>query len=191
MSKVALKKHFQSLTKEQLIETVLEMYDTIKPAKEYFEFFLNPNEKEMFEKYRTIIVNEFYPKGKYTEPKTRFSIAKKAIADFRILKPSPELLGDLMLTLPEMACRFTSEYGDMWEQYYDSTYTNFKNTLIYLQKNNLLEHFKLRCEDCVKYASPCGYGFADDIADIFYQYYNDKFTQKLPLITKESRQIVR
>jgi len=78
-----------------------------------------------------------------------------------------------MLTLPEMACKFTRDYGDMWEQYYNSAYTNFKNTLVFLQKNKLLDNFKLRCEDCVKYASPCGYGFADDIADVFYQYYND------------------
>jgi len=78
-----------------------------------------------------------------------------------------------MLTLPEMACKFTCDYGDMWEQYYNSAYTNFKNTLVFLQKNKLLDNFKLRCEDCVKYASPCGYGFADDIADVFYLYYND------------------
>ena len=172
MSKIALKKHLQSLTNKQLIEAVLEMYDNMKQVKEYLEFYLNPNETEMFEKYRTVIVNEFYPKGKYTEPKTRFSVAKKAITEFRALKPSPELLGDLMLTLPELACKFTYDFGDMWEQYYDSAYTNFKNALIYLQKNNLLEHFKQRCENCVKYASPCGYGFADDISEIFYQYYN-------------------
>lgn len=173
MSKIALKKHLQSLTNEQMIETVLEMYDNMKPVKEYFEFFLNPNEKEMFEKYKTVIVNEFYPKGKYTEPKTRFSVAKKAIADFRALKPSPELLGSLMLTLPEMACMFTRDYGDMWEQYYDSAYNNFKFALIYLQKNNLLDNFKSRCEACVEYSSPCGYGFADDISELFYQYYKE------------------
>jgi len=173
MSKPALKKHLQSLTNEQMIETVLEMYDNIKPVKEYFEYFLTPDEKKMFEKYKTIIVNEFYPKGKYTEPRTRFSVAKKAITEFRTLKPSPELLGNLMLTLAEMACQFTYDYGDMLEQYYDSAYTNFKNALIYLQKNNLLDQFKLRCEECVKYASPCGYGFADDISDLFYQYYNE------------------
>jgi len=33
MSKSALKKHLQSLNKEQLIETVLEMYDNMKPVK--------------------------------------------------------------------------------------------------------------------------------------------------------------
>ncbi|HRZ97521.1 MAG TPA: DUF6155 family protein [Paludibacter sp.] len=173
MSKPALKKHLQSLTKEQLIETVLEMYENMKPVKEYLEFFLNPNEKEMFEKYRKIIINEFYPKGKYTEPKTRFSVAKKAIAEFRILKSSPELLGDLMVTLVENACKFTYDYGDMSEQYYNSAYTNYELALKYLQKNNLLDKFKLRCKDCVKYASPCGYGFAGEIESLYYDYYND------------------
>ena len=173
MSKSALKKHLQSLTKEQMIETVLEMYDNMKPVKEYLEFFLNPNEKEMFEKYRAVIVNEFYPKGKYFDPKTRFSVAKKAIADFRALKPTSELLADLMLTLPEMACQFTYNYGDMSEQYYNSAYNNFKAALQYMDKNNLLDAFKLRCVDCLKWASVCGYGFASDISDIYYQYYND------------------
>jgi len=173
MSKIALKKHLQTLNNEQLIETVLEMYDNMKPVKEYFEFFLNPNETKMFEKYKAIIVKEFYPTGKYTQPMTRFSVAKKAIAEFKALKPSPELLGSLMLTLPEMACKFTYDYGDMLEQYYDSAYNNFKFALIFLQKNNLLDNFKLRCEDCVKYASPCGWGFADDIAELHYQFYND------------------
>jgi hypothetical protein len=173
MSKTALKKHLQSLNNEQLIEAVLEMYDNVKPVKEYLEYFLNPNEDELFEKCKAIIVKEFYPTGKYTEPKTRFSVAKKAIADFRSLKPSPELLGDLMLTLPEMACKFTYDYGDMWEQYYESASTNFKNALVYLKKKNLLDTFKLRCQECEKYASPCGYGFADDISELFYQYYKE------------------
>ena len=173
MSKTALKKYLQSIPNEQLIETVLEMYDNIKPVKEYLEYFLNPNEKVILEKYRAVIVNEFYPKGKNTEPRTRFLVAKKAISDFRALKPSPELLGDLMVTLAEMACKFTYDYGDMLEQYYDSAYTNFKNALIYLQKNNLLNHFKQRCEDCVKYSSPCGYGFADEISGLFSEYYVD------------------
>ena len=173
MSKIALKKQLQSLTNEQMIETVLEMYDKLKPVKEYLEYYLNPNEKEMFEKYKTIIVNEFYPKGKTAQPKTRFSVAKKAITDFKALKPSPELLGDLMLTLPEMACQFTCDYGDMWEQYYDSASTNFKIALDFLEKNNLLDNFKVRCENCLKNASHCGYGFEDEILDLFYQYYNE------------------
>ena len=173
MSKAALKKHLISLTNGQIVETVLEMYDTLKPAKEYLEYFMNPNEQELFEKHKAVIVREFYPTGKYTEPKTRFSIAKKAIADFRAMKPSPELLGNLMLTLPEMACKFTFDYGDMSEQYYESASTNFEKALTFLQKNKLLPDFKTRCKDCVKNAKSCGYGFEDEMSSLFYEYYNE------------------
>jgi hypothetical protein len=172
MSKTELKKHLLSLTKEQIVEQVLGLYDTCKPAKEYFEYFLNPDEKGQFGKCKAIIINEFYPKGKYVEPKTRFSVAKKAITDFRSLSPSPELLGDLMVTLPEMACEFTSDYGDMSEQYYTSAVNNYEAALKFLKKHDLLEQFQLRCEDCVKYAKPCGYGFAEEISDLFDEYYN-------------------
>jgi hypothetical protein len=118
-----------------------------------------------------VIINEFYPEADRFDPSLRFSVAKKAISDFRSLNPSPELLGDLMLTLPEMACKFTYEYGDMWEQYYTSATTNFELALKFLQKYNLLVQFQLRCKDCVKYAEPCGYGFADEISDLFSEYY--------------------
>ena len=180
MSKSTLKTHLKSLTKEQVIDFVMQVYDNVKPAKEFMEYYLNPNEQVMFEKYKKIIVQEFYPTTKYGDPKTRFSVCKKAIANFRTLHPSPLLLADLMLTLAENACKFTYDFGDMWEQFYDSAATNFQSALKYMQKNNLLDDFKLRCVDCVKYASPCGYGFADEIAEIFYEYYGEgaKFTNK-------------
>jgi hypothetical protein len=171
MSKTELKKHLQSLSKEQVIEQVLELYDNCKPAKEYFEYLLNPNEKEQFKKFKAIIINEFYPKGNRFNPSLRFSVAKKAIADFRSLKPSPELLADLLVTQPEIACQFTGEYGDMSEQYYNSTVINFEIALKFLLQNDLLPDFKLRCKDCEKYAEPCGYGFPDEISQLFYEYY--------------------
>jgi hypothetical protein len=173
MSKILLKKHLQSQSKEQIIEQVLELYNSYKPVKEYFTFYLNPNEQGMFEKYKAVIVDEFYPKTKSFNPKTRFSVAKKAIADFSKFKPSPELIGDLMVTFVENACQFTFEFGDMWEQYYDSTATNFNQTLKFLHKNKLLDNFKLRIKKCVKYAKPCGYGFADEIRDLYLEYFED------------------
>ena len=171
MSKTELKKHLQTLTKEQVIEQVLELYGNCKPAKEYFEYFLHPDEQGRFEKYKAIIINEFYTDTLVGIGKLRFSVAKKAIADFRALKPSPELLADLLVTLPETACQFTNEYGDMSEQYYDSTVTNFETALKFLQQNNLLADFKRRCQDCVKYAEPCGYGFANEIDRLYSEYY--------------------
>lgn len=171
MSKSELKKHLQLLSKEKLIEQFIEVYDNCKPAKEYLEYLLHPNEKEKFKKYKAIIINEFYPEGKKVNPKLRFSVAKKAISEFRSLKPSQELLADLLVTLPETACQFTSEFGDMTEQYYTSTVTNYELALKFLQQNGLLDDFKLRCQNCVKDAESCGYGFADEMDQLFYEYY--------------------
>lgn len=159
------------MSKEQVIEFMLEIYENNKQTKQFIEYLLDPNEKEMLEKYRKIIIEEFYPKKNVINPKLRFSVCKKAIAEFRALKPDPKLLADLLLTLPETACQFTYEFGDMWEQYYDSAATNFNTALNYMQKNGLLATFKVRCEKCMKYASQCGWGFEDEITDLYNQYY--------------------
>ncbi len=37
--------------------------------------------------------------------------------------------------------------------------------------NNMLEHFKPRLRQCMEWASPCGWGFADTLADIYYEHF--------------------
>lgn len=170
MPKPNLKKELQKLTKEQLIEQVMELYKKYKPVKEYYDFYLNPNEKEPLEKYKEIIANEFYPKR--GEPKMRFSVAKKAIADFKALGPSPLLLADLLLLLPEVATEFTRDFGDMWEQYYISAANNFDVALKFISSQELFPQFKERIKKCVEIASECGWGYGDDL----YQTYGNYFT---------------
>ena len=106
MSKPSLKKHLQSLTKEQIIEVVLEAYGNSKGIQEYFDFYLKPNDKEKALKYKAIIEKEFGVKNPM-KAGLKFSVAKKAISEFASLNPSPEALADVMLTLPEAACWFT------------------------------------------------------------------------------------
>ena len=80
MSKVALKKYLGTLEKSEIIDVVLDLYDARKEAKEYLEYILNPDEKEKMKEYKAIIRNEFWPKR--GDGKCRFSVCKRAIADF-------------------------------------------------------------------------------------------------------------
>lgn len=162
------------MPKELIIKFVLEVYQHNKQTKEYIEYLLNPNEKEMLEKFREIVMNEFYPKKNKHDPKLRFSVCKKAISEFRSLKPAPALLAELLITFPETACKFAHECGDMCEQYYDSAVANYEIALKYIQKNDLLQPYKQRCKKCIKYASKGGYGFKDQIESIFDEYYSDQ-----------------
>lgn len=43
--------------------------------------------------------------------------------------------------------------------------------MAFITKNNMQEHFKPRLKQCVEWASPCGWGFADTIADIYYEHF--------------------
>ena len=51
MSKVALKKYLNTLQKGDIVEMVLDLYDARKEAKEYLEYFLNPDEEEKLKEY--------------------------------------------------------------------------------------------------------------------------------------------
>ncbi len=164
MSKQKLKKELQQLTKEQLIEQILDLYDNNKSVKEFYNFYLNPvNEKDLAAKYKKQIRKEFNVENPMRSTE-KFSVAKRAISDFKNLQPSPETLADVMLYLPECACELTYCYGDYSEQFYNSAINNYLAALEFIYKNNLLDEFKLRAEQCVKWASVCGYGFGDDIA---------------------------
>lgn len=173
MYKIKLKKELQKLTKTQLLEQILDLYDKNNTVKAFYNFYLNPSkEEELIIKYKKIIRKEFNVENpmKSTE---KFSVAKRAISDFKGLQPSPQSLADVMLYLPERACELTHHYGDFSEQFYNSAYNNFKVALAFLNKHDLLGDFKPRSLQCLVWASNGGYGFADDIADVFYQYYKE------------------
>lgn len=173
MSKLVLKKEFSKLSKEQLVEHILDLYDKNNSVKEYYQFYFNPtNEKELITKYKKLIRKEFNVENPMRSTE-KFSVAKRAISDFKNVHPSAESLADVMLYLPESACELTALYGDYSEQFYNSACNNYKTALEFLKKQDLLHRFQNRAMQCVKWADPCGYGFADDIADVYYQYYQD------------------
>lgn len=172
MSKTVLKKELQKLTKEKLIEHILDLYEKNNSVKEFYKFYLNPaNEKLLAEKYKRLIRKEFNVENPMRSTE-KFSVAKRAISDFKNLQPSPEYLADVMLYLPESACELTALFGDYSEQFYNGTFNNYKAALVFLKKNNLMYHFRARAERCVKWSENCGYGFAGDMKDTYDEFYN-------------------
>lgn len=167
MSKVLLKKKLASMPNAEIIGLVAELYDTKKAAKEYLDYWMNPDEDAKLEEYMKIIRYEFYPPGN-REPKTRFSVCKKAISDYKKLKPSAGAVAELMICLVENACRFTADYGDMWEPYYDSVISNFGVLLKHIDKAGLFDVYRARLEQCVETVRDCGWGLHDDMDDMFY-----------------------
>lgn len=154
------------MTKGEIIEMVLELYSARKEAKDYLDFYANPDEDGKIEEYKSIIREEFYPKRR-REPQMRFSVCRKAVSDFKKLKPSADALAELMISYMEWAIQFTNDYGDMWEQYYASVENNFEKTIKQIVVNGLWDKYDSRLRQCVKRSSGQGYGFSDTIAALY------------------------
>ncbi len=78
MSKTALKKELASFDREQLVEVILNAYSSSKEAKEYFEFFLNPDPEFLYEKKLDIVIKELN-KSKRGYCKARVSVMRAAV----------------------------------------------------------------------------------------------------------------
>lgn len=52
MSKVLLKKKLASMSKTEIIGLVAELYDAKKEAKDYLDYWVNPDEETKLEEYK-------------------------------------------------------------------------------------------------------------------------------------------
>lgn len=171
MSKSKLKKALEPMSKEEITAFILDLYERSSSIKEYFDTQFNPSaEKKLLERYKKELKKEFYPSNPMNATHS-FANAKKAIKAFKEVCNNPFFVGELMMDIPELTAKFTHDYGDMWAQYYISSENNFEAALKYLQKHDLLGMFQHRAQNCVKYAAGCGWGYADEMESIYYEYY--------------------
>lgn len=165
-----LKSELKRKDKEVLIKHISELYKKYKSVKEYFDFYVNPNENEMLEKYKEKVREGFYPKRGWN---LKLSISRKAINDFKKLGTSQENIADLMLYYVECGVEFTIEYGDIDENFYTSVENTYVRALELMEKESILEKFKDRCEKIVNDTSGIGWGFHDYLGDVYYEFYTE------------------
>jgi hypothetical protein len=75
-----IKKELKKLDKDKIIDLVADLYKNNKSVKDFFDFYVNPNERELFEKYRDKVFEAFYPKRGYNYKRKD---GKQAISDFK------------------------------------------------------------------------------------------------------------
>ena len=167
MSKAKLKKHLLALSKEEIIDVVLGLYDARTEAKAYFEFYLKPDSSAELEKLRVRIVHEFFPvRGLPKNPS--FAKCKKIVTDFAKMQASPDCVADLMLTVTEQGNNWALTYGYCEGAYEMALANSFARAMDFIFRNGLLLHFYERIERMLASASN-GWG-GDSLRDIYQQY---------------------
>lgn len=147
MSKRDLKKYLNELTKEQLEDQILELYEKFSPVKVYYNFVFNPKEETLLQECRLKISHEYFPlqtRGKRKKPKMRRSVAQKYIKHFILLGVDPFVIADVMLYNLEIAQAFASENIIKQELFYKSMFNSFEQALKFSISNGIVTEFKTR-----------------------------------------------
>jgi len=172
-----IKKELKKLDKDKLIDLVADLYKKNKSVKEFFDFYVNPNERELFNKYQDKVFEAFYPKR---GDNYKIKDGKQAISDFKKLGSSTDLLADLMLFYVETGVKFTNDFGDIDEAFYNSVASVYSQALTLMRKNNLLDKFADRAGKVVDDTSGIGWGFHDYLGQEYCDYYPDNFDEEKP-----------
>jgi len=125
--------------------------------------------RDVLEKYRGKIVEQFFPaRG---DGKLTLGEAGKAIRDYR--KATSNLPGtvELLMTYVENGTRFTHEFGDIDERFYDSMESALAelDVLFRGEARGLYPQFCDRLARVEQMSKGIGWGFHDFVADVIAQ----------------------
>ncbi len=164
-----VKKELIKQDKETLVKHISELYKKYDSVKEYFDFYITPNEEELLNKYKEKVREGFYPKRGCD---LKLAISRNAINSFKKLGVSHEKLGEIMLYFVECGVEYTNDFGDIDESFYTSVENTFEKSLSNFENEGVLEKYRDRAEKILKDSDGIGWGFRDTIGDIFYSYYD-------------------
>ncbi|MGD9162862.1 MAG: DUF6155 family protein [Desulfobacteraceae bacterium] len=165
-----LKKKLKSKTQKELIDDISTLYKSFDVVREYYQVRLFSNDESVLQKYKAIIEHEFFPVSESKDPPARLSVARKAITDYKKLTSSKANIADIMVFYVETGVRFTNEYGDINEAFYISMENMYEKALTFIANNGLTDIFNERLLTIVNDTDGIGWGFHDQLADLYFSY---------------------
>src|SRR6266545_3760745 len=114
-----LRRYFVTWEKPALLALVKDLYEADADNRDFIQARCQAGESggEILEKYRSKIVEQFYPaRG---EAKLKLREARKAIRDYRKATGNLPGTAELLMTFVEQGTEFTHDYGDIDERFYN------------------------------------------------------------------------
>jgi len=173
MSLKNFKNYLKIQDEDSLRNDLIDLYKTFEVIREFYIARIEPKyTDELVKKYKKVLAQQFCPQSnKLRFPKLNYSVARKAISDFKKINSNPSLIIDLQLTYVEYGVQCTLEYGDIDARFYDSMESMFRKTLKDMEKNGLLDLFQSRCLAIQRDTSDLGWGFGDAVTELCEEYF--------------------
>lgn len=168
-----LKRNLKSKSQKELVDDIATLFRSFEVVREYYQARLFDNDETVLQKYKAIIEYEFFPVSERRNPPARLSVAKKAITDYKKLTNSVTNIADIMVFYVETGVRFTIEYGDIDEAFYNSMESAYENALKFIVQNGLVPIFYDRLLAIVDDTDGMGWGFHDGLSNLYHNYIGD------------------
>ena len=143
MSKRNLKKYLKELPKEELEEQVMELYNTFKEVKTYYNFVFNPKEEKLLDDALFKIKKEYFPVSS-RKPKMRRSVAQKLIKHYLQLGVDINIIAEIMVYNVEIAQQYRANKYISAESFYKSMLKSFEEAIVFVDRNGLEPNFNER-----------------------------------------------
>ncbi len=167
-----LKRYLKTRSQEELIGHIAELFKRFEGVKDFYQVQLYPEEqKQVADKYKKIIENEFFPNRGFGRAK--LSVAKKAITEYKKVNKSSVGLIDMMLFYVEQGVKFTKAYGDIDEPFYDIMESMYEKAIKNVIKYQQEETFQKRCYKIVSDTSGMGWGFHDALSHMYEEAFQE------------------
>lgn len=101
MSKASVKKALKELDHEGLVNLLMDLYACRKEAKDFLEFWADPDEDKELERIKERIHKLFFLPHDKPRRKPDMTEIKTLVKNFRTLGPDSEKIADLLIYLPE------------------------------------------------------------------------------------------
>lgn len=173
MSIKNFKNYLKTQDSESLRDELLALYKKFEPVREFYAPRVEPaNVDKVIEKYKKVLAKQFWPQSNRDEyPELNYSVARKAISDFKKVNSIPHAIIDLQLTYVEYGVRCTLEYGDIDARFYNSMESMFHKTLKDAYEMGLLDSFKERCLKIQENTKDMGWDFGGTITELCEKYF--------------------
>jgi hypothetical protein len=166
----ALRNELTKKSKKQLIEDIVSLCKKYESVSDFYSISISSDIDDVLSKYKKVVREEFVPSKNVEFPKMRLSVARKAISEYRKLDPSKSSIADIMIWYVEAGVDCTNDYGDIDERFYASMESMYGNAIEYILKENLEGIFDIRLEKIVSNTAGIGWGFHDQLADLYSGY---------------------
>ena len=167
----AVRPQLSSWDKPALLALVKDLYEVAAENRDFIQARCQADESggDVLEKYRSKIVEQFFPARGFG--KLKLGEARKVIRDYRKATGSLPGTTELLMTYVENGAKFTREFGDIDERFYNSVESVLEElaTLLRGEARGLYPQFSERLARVEQLTDGIGWGFHDFVADVIGQ----------------------